>query len=444
MATLLNKDDKLLQNGEQDPLGTGGGVALGSSGQGAFAGSSGGAGGATAPQVGSGGQAGQWTNIQSYLNANKGNTSSSKLVEGVGSKISDEKTKLNTEASTAKTNAETEADKTNIGEDQASKLIKDATASGRGTDPYAQATGTIKSAVKAEYGGPEGFTYGIGQDAQKIGEQIGDDQKFSGLMDNLHRESANKAGAVIGQGQLSLQRQLDLDPEAQAAIQDQRNRALETYAGLNSDYASLVPETDAAIKSAQKRFGTQKENLLGYLGGQETTNLGAIDSAVGDHNKYQTMADGEYQDWQGDVTSGVSRFNEQYGQMNPNAPGTITQDNLVDWGNSKTGEGDWTRADVYRQNILDAQTNTNADPALINLSKSFMNVYNQLTRDKPEYQAGQVADRQTVAGVDEQRNTYNTLLDILEKEGMLEDGVDAQKTVFKRPGLRNGPSMIGV
>ncbi len=439
MATLVDDKDKLLQGTEgQQGLGgaQGGPPSLGGSGESAFAGGAGGGGGVAAPK-GSGGQAGQWTNIQAYLNANKGNTSSSKLVEDVGSKIGAEKSAFNSQASEAKSKADAEAEKTNVGQDQASKLIEDASKQQRGSDPYNAATGQLKSAVNATYEGPQDFTYARDAKNMEAGQQLGDDQQFGGLMENLYRGAVNKTGNTMGRGALSLQKQLDLDPEAAAAIGAQRSKALENYAGLNADYETLVPQTSQAVKAAQGRFGSQQKSLVDFLTGAEGQNLSEIDGAVQKHNDLQTQHMQGNQDWKRELSDGFSDYNQLYDAWDYAENFDATEGNFMDWANSSRdvdqGPGGYSSdgGPTRYQTALWSANSREADADQRARSNAFLKLYGMLN-NRPIYDEGEKADKRTVGGVDSQRNKYNSILDVLGKQDFIDDEEDARQSTFQR------------
>lgn len=324
---LLPDDDRL---NPQDPNAATG-AALGgitnpapSSGGGSIAGGAGS--GAVGSPTAVGGSSG-WTNIQSYLKANQGNTSSADyLKDKAGSAIDQDKTRLETTANDAKTKATAEVDKNKIGTDQASQLIQAAGSAGPGfgrtsTAPpssipgslnpgsatpigggapvapgtaapapvaqapaapvYGQAYGDsvkkLQGSLGAQYGGPKDYTYANGADTERYGQGLaGDDNAFKGLMQGVYRDAS---GGKIGLGGLNLQEQLDTSNDALAGARGDlggRYRALNSLAFGDDGQGGLVKGTNDALVGAQNQFGADQADLRGYLGSQGTLNHDAV------------------------------------------------------------------------------------------------------------------------------------------------------------------------
>jgi hypothetical protein len=436
LAILSNDQDKLLQPGQQQPGASAGGAFVGTSSPFGNQGSGQVGGGMSQPQAGTGGS-NRWTNIQSYLDANRGNQTSSKLVEDVGSKFKSEQDTLNKQANDARSQAEQEASKTAIGQDQASKLITDASKAQRGTDAYNQTLNPLKSAVTAKYEGPQSFAYGLDSQNQNYGQQLGDDKGFSGLMENLYKGAVSKTGNTISNGQLNLQRQLDLDPTAQEGLQNARNSAMKNFAGLNADFQRLVPETDQAIKGAATRFGDQQKSLVDFLGNTQSGSAKKLDDAVNLHNSGVEQAEAGKRNWDTDVQSAIDAFNQSsadWRTQTGNLKSGATVDNFMDYAQNGFNNLDQSvaKANGVWNPIKAAQEGIYSDdPAQRKRSADFLKVYNMMN-NPAKYQAGQRASRESVGGVDEDRNAYNAISDVLGREDIIRDDPDAARALFER------------
>lgn len=285
------QDDTLLDPNKQNQQGQQGGQAggatpnTGGSGQDPFAGSQ----GVSTAGVGSGGQGG-WTNIQAYLNANQGNTGSQDaLNKQVGGQFDQEQKSFDDSSSGAKQKAQSEMDRSNMGQDQASKLVGDASnlysygnqpqAASSGADPYKAIMDQFGQARQA-YQGPQSFTYAPDSYAktQNYGSNLGTDQGFNALMGGIYNQSA---GGQMNSGQQALQTQLDTNnPGLQQARQNLMNR----YSGLSSGIQQGTQDTDQFVKNAAGTVGTNQSNLDQYLGGLATTNRNQLDRRVSGAN----------------------------------------------------------------------------------------------------------------------------------------------------------------
>jgi hypothetical protein len=225
---ILPQDDKQLQQGQQNqnqPVDSTGGSAGGS------VGGSMGAPGGTPATFGAGGS-NAWTNIQSYLNANQGNTGSAQALSNkAGSSFDQEQNNLSSQSSQAKQQAQAQVDQNNLGQDKASQLVQDAASKYNYNNPqndqYNQDVSQISGALNAKYTAPTSFNYALGADAQNYGQGMQNDQGFQGVMQNVY----NQAGAgPMGSGSLALQNQLDTNNQP---LNDARTALMGKYAGFN-------------------------------------------------------------------------------------------------------------------------------------------------------------------------------------------------------------------
>lgn len=285
------QDDKQNVNGNQNPQAQG----SGSSG-GVFAGSGGGGDFSTSPVstagVGAGGGGG-WTNIQSYLTANQGNTGTADALKSTaGSTFDQEQKNLDQTSQAAKSQADSEVQKTNIGQDQASQMISEMGSrynyNGNQDDTYNGDLSRFQTGINSTYGGPTSYTYGMGADAQRYGTGMGSDQGFQSIMSDLYNKAA---GGLMNQGQLTLQQNLD---QNNPAVNQTRQDLLNQYSGLQSNVQNTVSSTDAAVKAAQGQFAQNQQGIRDYLMGTQNTDQQGIQKAVSDWNAAeQAIASGQ-------------------------------------------------------------------------------------------------------------------------------------------------------
>ena len=275
----LPQTDKL--QGQQQPgqdqqgqtVGSGQAVPLGNSGGGVIGGTSG------AAPTGAGGQ-GSWTNIQAYLDANKGDTGSAGMLSKDASDVyGKEKQNVDQGSQDAQSQAQKQADQVNFSQDQASKIIQDAgqNYSYDQTQPQNQAystdTSQLKNALNAQYQGPTNYAYGMSADTQNFGGNLQNPGGFQQIMNGLY----NKAGGGnMTQGQLALQNQLDV---SNGALNQARQNAIAQYAGLGDYINNDVTSANNAIQGAQNQFTQNQTNLKSYLNNQASAQSAAEKAA---------------------------------------------------------------------------------------------------------------------------------------------------------------------
>lgn len=310
-----------------------------------------------------------WTNIQDYLTANQGNTASSGFLKNnVTDKLQNEQQDLTNQASGAVNDSKTYSDRTNIGQDQASKLIQDASSAGKGTDTYNQNTGAIKSGLQS-YSGPQDFTASLSADAQNYGSGLSNN--FQQLMTNLY---GKQAGHDLTPGQAALQSQLDVNPTTGGTqLEAERQNALSQYAGLNANFSpgGLVDTTNQQVSNYYNQ-GTQNQgNLNNYLNGYG-------------QQQRQSLTDAE------------NLFNTQ--------ENTIQQAGAP--ANYPTGQQAAVFTDPgisYGGQVGMGQITAQAKPQVMQLDATPFT----------SFQSGGTANDSNIAGMDAQRNQWNTLQDIL-------------------------------
>jgi hypothetical protein len=355
----VDVDQNKLANGE-DPQAQGSSDQAGSSGQSAFAGSASGPDvnpqGTTGAQ-GTGGQS-HWTNIQDYLSANKGQSKTAdQLGNYVNGYVDKEQNSLNDSANQAKQGAQSEVGKVDYSQDQASKLLQDASQAGQGSDAYNQNTGTLKGALSARYGGPTQYSYGYSNDYSNVKNDL--NNNFQGLVDNVYGNASSQNGgpSSLSRGQLDLQHQLDLDSGEQ--IDAAKQAAMAKMAGFETGAGQTIQDTAQNVADAQNQFIQKQQGLQSYL------NQGLSS----DRQQLQGLAD---------------QWNQAEVGIKNSAP---TNSNYLhyEFGNPSAGTGEWQHIDQ-----------------------------NQFTG----YQPGGSADVSNVTGGDPYRGHFNTIADILGQQAI--------------------------
>lgn len=292
---ILPEDDKQVgsqdnqnQNNNQNASNTGGGTSAGSAGGGFISSPAANSG------MGAGGQG--WTNIQSYLFANKDDKSSANnLANTVGSQFDKESKDLSDSSNAAKQSAQDFNTQNNMSQDQASKLVQQAGQSYKQANPYTQSygtggistgpgrmehpddnapppptsddynnsTGALKNFFNTQYAGPTQYNYGLNDKTQQYGTNLGSDTGFKALMGDLNQQAAQKAGmTALGSGGMALQEQLDQD---NPYVNQARQNAISQYAGLTGNYNQALTDTNQALADAKTQFGNNQTAVRGQI-----------------------------------------------------------------------------------------------------------------------------------------------------------------------------------
>jgi hypothetical protein len=255
--------------------------------------------------VGSGGTGG-WTNIQAYLNANKGDTGSSQLLNNtVGNQFNTEKQKMGDESKSFLDSAQKQVNDSKISNDQANDYINQAAKQysyqqpgggaatkdkgdqaeptdllsyqkvtapygggfqwtpqtpGVGELDYDSVVSRMKGALNNAYSGPSSYNYEFGADTQKYGQDLKDNGGFDQLMSGLYSRAA---GSPLTGGMYQLQKQLDVN---NSNLIDARQKLLAQYAGLEGDRDKTVQDTTAALGSLADQYRSNQTALRDYLG----------------------------------------------------------------------------------------------------------------------------------------------------------------------------------
>ncbi len=302
MAYIDDQQDQLDPN---NPQGQGQAPQVGGGSQVA-----GGSQGASSAGVGPGGTGG-WTNIQAYLDANKGDTGSSQLLnKAVGDQFGQERSTMQGDASKYLSDAQSTADQNKITNDQANGYIDQAAKQyqyagsdpkggfdyapapavggefggksmqkatpGKATTPQEEGAPTqdqpqqdyqgivnkFQSALNDPYAGPREYNYGFGDKTQQYAGDLKDNGGFDQLMSGIYSKAA---GSPLTSGQYDLQKQFDVNNQS---LGDTRNSLNDQYAQLTADRDKTVGDTTSGLSNIEQGYRQNQNDLKDYLTGQ--------------------------------------------------------------------------------------------------------------------------------------------------------------------------------
>lgn len=279
-------------------------------------------------QAGTGGQGG-WTNIQSYMQANQGDTGSAKnLQDKAGGQFDTEKQNLDTQAGQVKQQGQAQADSIKQAQSGAAQMVSDAAKnysySGQQGDPYNQNVGKLKSAINGQYSGPSDFQYSFGADTQKAGDALGNDGAFNNYLGDIYQQ---RAGGQLSQGGKSLQTQLD---SGNQALADTRQNLLKQYSGLGDYRNQTVTDTTKALGDDASQYRNNQDSLKNYLSGEaDKSNQNVANAEAAARTGYQNSnASGE---GMGDKLGEVVDYKNRY--MSGNMGWDDLKNRMKDWSN---------------------------------------------------------------------------------------------------------------
>lgn len=262
MASITG-DDKLLDNQDQQLQGQSNGSQNVSSGSSNDVGN----GAVSTAGVGAGGTGG-WTNIQSYLNANQGDTGSAQaLNKTVGDQFNKEKDAYTQDSSKFLNDANKQVADQKIDNNQADQLIKSNSTDysyggGDQSTAYKGNVQKVQGALNNAYSGPTSYSYGFTAPTQNYGSAVKDGGGFDTLMNQLY---SNAAGKNLSNGQYQLQKQLDVN---NSALTDARSNLANQYDQLGANRDKAVADTTAGLGQAEQTYRTNQNALRDYLTGQ--------------------------------------------------------------------------------------------------------------------------------------------------------------------------------
>lgn len=243
----LAEDDKQLDGQGQAQAGQG--PAQLSEGSSIVGGGGGGSGAAatssTAPPGGGG-----WTNIQSYLEANKGdNGTSQALSKDVGSAFDSEKSKL--DADEQGKSALDQADSQVNAIKGAHQKARDYINSDNPADsPYTD----VHSGLTNQFNAPQ-VSYNLGNQASEYGRQLQDDKGFDEALNQTYNKAA---GGQMSSGQRALQYQLDVNNPGLAQA---RQNLTGQYKQLNDYLTGKKTATEQALADRAKQYGDEQAGI---------------------------------------------------------------------------------------------------------------------------------------------------------------------------------------
>lgn len=293
-------DDQQQQSGPQDQanmlLGGGASNDVGS--------------GVSSAGVGAGGQGG-WTNIQAYLNANKGDTGSAQaLGKTVGSQFETEKKTMQDQSKGFLEGAQKQVSDAKIDNNKADELIKSAADSySWGGEPslgYKNTVGQVQGALTKDYSGPTSYSYGFGNQTQNYARDLKDNGGFDQLMNSVYSKAA---GSPLTGGQYQLQKQLDVN---NAGLGDMREKLLRDYSGLEGERDKTVQDTTSALGGLAEQYRNNQTALRDYLGRKQNDYDQAIAKAEADaragYNRDFTTGLASAPEYSSFLTSGQAPF----------------------------------------------------------------------------------------------------------------------------------------
>lgn len=281
----LSDDERLKQDQQQQPQQEGGTQQL-SQASGVVGGSS------PSAARGAGGSTG-WTNIQSYLEANKDSAGSANLLrDTVGGEFDKQKADATKAADEFKSQAQSAVSGSVLGQDQASKLLQQASTkyapgvtNTAGADPN-QAISKLKGALSAQYTGPSQFNYALGSNAQQYGSNLSNN--FGAIMNELYKTTGTR-----GAGKLGLQKQLDQENKNLAQA---RSDLQSKYTGLTSDLGNISASANKAASDAKSSLSNSQSQLKSYLDNQANEANAKIQSSVNDYGSASQRAQAQARD----------------------------------------------------------------------------------------------------------------------------------------------------
>lgn len=411
----------------------------------------GGSQGASSAGVGPGGTGG-WTNIQAYLDANKGDTGSAQLLgKTVGDQFGQERSNFQNDSSKFLTDAQTQADANKITDDQAGSYINQAAGeySYPGADPkgsfeyaplptggmagtpqdkatpsptqptvqsptdpsqqadYASIVSKFQKALNDPYSGPTSYDYGFGDQTQQYGADLKDNPSFDTLMQNIY---STASGNPLTSGQYDLQKQLDVNNQA---LGDTRNSLNDQYSQLTADRDKTVADTTTGLSNIEQGYRQNQSDLYDYLTGQSNTEdqtIGQEEAAARDaYNKdYTTGQSGDasinYQNMLNNADAGDISGPLTQARINQRVGLGIWGDNL-NWNQLQNEQNDrysggalspWTNNELYGS--ADNRATSDADWA--NRLKQLNNFYGN-------------EDQKYVGTADQDKRQYNAIQDFL-------------------------------
>jgi hypothetical protein len=361
--------------------------------------------------VGAGGTGG-WTNIQSYLKANQGDTGSAKnLDDTVGGQYQKESDQIKNDSSKFVSDAQDQANKSKVTTDDAGKLLQEASQNynwgGQQGDAYNNAVGKVKTGLTAEYSGPREYNYGISSQSQDYNAALVDRGGFDKLMTDIY---SNRAGSPLSGGQYQLQKQLDVN---NAALDQTRQNLLQRYAGLVGERDNAVADTTGKLSGIEQDFRTNQNALKDYLNNDFTS----TDQSIASQEAAAKDAINRlYNSGSGQSSIGWDNLNSS------DAPDFIRANSI----NKRLAANTWNQNQTYRglaneENIWNNRTNPaniGKMPIYIDTNVGGVHGYDEVNRDAAAKQAildsfWQQQDQNYGQTADADKKRWNAIAEIL-------------------------------
>lgn len=246
-------------------------------------------------QAGPGAGGSGWTNIQSYLTANQGNTGSSDtLSKNVGNQFAQDQSNISSQAQDTQNQAQQAGQSNYMAPDTASQLLQQ-TSSMYGSNPaqqsqqYTDNVNQFRNDLTGSYGGPKtnSFNPVLSQNSQNYGQALGNDDQLNAMMGGFYNQAA---GQNLTQGQSDLQNLLAVnDP----AFQQTRQNLTQQYNQLSPWVQQQQDQTNQAINQAQQQYTGNQQQLSQYLMGQQNTDKSNLDKATQKWNDAYQSGNGQ-------------------------------------------------------------------------------------------------------------------------------------------------------
>lgn len=441
---------------EEDPLKKQQAASVGASGGANVTAGAAPTGGQAPQQAGAGpGGTGGWTNIQSYLDANKSDTGSAQaLNKTVGDQFSQEKNAYTGDSQKFLTDAQAKVDQDRITSDQASGYIDQAASQyqypgsdGKNGMTYAPPTGSgdfsgthlqkvtpkaaapaqisspsdpnqgasysdivskFQNALTGKYSGPKEYNYGFSGKTQDYGSGLKNDSGFDGMMNDLYSKSA---GAPLTGGQFNLQKQIDVSNES---LSGARKNLSSQYEQLGSDRDQVVKDTTAGLSGVERSYRDNQNKLSDYLTGKAYDAEGAIknqeDAARASYNTDYTAGHS------GKQSVAMDNINHLQGQYQEPAMALFRNRGI--WGNDLT----WSQLQ-NENNIVKLNDYANGD------DKGNLTYFDYSGQMQPELDARKGMldtfygneDKKYSGTADKEKRSYNAIQDFLNSNAAKRD-----------------------
>jgi hypothetical protein len=353
--------------------------------------------------AGAGGQ-GNWTNIQAYLSANQNDKSSENLANGrLNSSFAWDQARALDGAQSALNQADKDLKSKSMSPLDANNIITQAQGMYQygmpQSESYTNQINQIRNSLGAQYGGPQSYNYGISKESQDYGKGLQNSGDYQGMLNNIYQKSA---GGTMGSGMLALQNQLD---SQNPGLQALRATQLKNY----NNMVSSVNDTNSSTNQKLDEIKAQYD--------------------PNNFNSYKNVLNRHLSQTQNNSYAGVNQAANQWNSEN--MPVGDNANNIL---NAAKSSGVY---DLYQKQNQPALQNSANRPAAAGSRVGSIPLQNL---DLSKYYNPSIsASVSNVRGQDLNRNTYNTISDILNSPSKIDyDTVNAPNAGFEdKAGLIN-------